>query len=211
VKLENSFEVPASPEQTWELLNDVPRVVPCMPGAELTEVVDDDTFKAKMHVKLGPIALQFATDVVRDSVDEASRTTRMSAKARELKGRGGAQATIESSLEPVGTGTRVTIVTELALQGAVAQYGRGVVADVSNQLVKRFADCLADQLGEGGPGAAADASPAASVEGDGAATAAASPSRSATPTPRQPVEAVGGLGLLLRALFRPVLRIFGRR
>ena len=110
MRLENSFEVPASPEQTWALLNDVPRVVPCMPGAELTDVVGDDAWKATMHVKLGPIALQFATDVKRESADVAARRITLSTKAREAKGRGGATATIESSLEPAGAGTKVTIV-----------------------------------------------------------------------------------------------------
>ena len=100
MRLENTFEVPAPPEQAWELLNDVPRVVPCMPGAELTETVDENTWKATMHVKLGPIALQFGTDVTRKAQDEAARTTTLQASARELKGRGGATAMIESTLEP---------------------------------------------------------------------------------------------------------------
>src|SRR5919201_5269947 len=188
MRLENTFDVPAPPEEAWALLNDVPRVVPCMPGAELTEVVDDSTWKATMHVRLGPIALQFGTDVTHESMDEAARRTILKAKARELKGRGGAQATIDSSLEPTAEGTRVTIVTDLSLQGAVAQYGRGVVADVSNQLVTRFAECLADELRSAAP-ASAPAAPAGE------------------PAPRA-VEPVGGLALLLRALLRPVLRLF---
>jgi carbon monoxide dehydrogenase subunit G len=197
MRLENTFEVPAPPEQAWELLNDVPRVIPCMPGAELTETIDENTWKATMHVKLGPIALQFGTDVTRQALDEAGRVTTLQARARELKGRGGATATIESTLEPAGAGTKVTIVTDLTLQGAVAQYGRGVVADVSNQLVKRFAECIGAQLQDSG-GAVAEA-PAG---GNGAAAAPSSPSA--------PVEAVGGVGLLLRALFRPLLRLLGR-
>jgi len=82
VRLENSFEVSASPDAAWRLLNDVPRVIPCMPGAALDEVVDDDTFKVTMHVKLGPVALQFASDVTRKGADEAARRTTMAAKAR---------------------------------------------------------------------------------------------------------------------------------
>jgi carbon monoxide dehydrogenase subunit G len=195
VRLENSFEVPASPEQTWELLNDVPRVVPCMPGAELTEVVDENTFKAKMHVKLGPIALQFATDVKREAADEAARKTTLSTKAREMKGRGGASATIESSLEPAGAGTRVTIVTDLQMQGAVAQYGRGVVPDVANQLVGQFAQNLASQLDRGGGEGGTPA------EASGAAPASAP----------APVKPVGGLGLILRALFRPLTGLIHHR
>jgi uncharacterized protein len=210
MRLENSFEVPAPPEQAWELLNDVPRVVPCMPGAELTETIDENTWKATMHVKLGPIALQFGTDVTRQAADEAARTTTLQAKARELKGRGGATATIESTLAPAGTGTHVTIVTDLTLQGAVAQYGRGVVADVSNQLVKRFADCIAAQLQQGGGTTSTGAEATESATGsDGAGD----PPPAAGPVPPpQParVEPVGGGALLLRAVFRPILRLFGR-
>jgi carbon monoxide dehydrogenase subunit G len=148
VKLENSFEVPASEQAAWELMMDVPRVVPCMPGAELTETVSEDAWKANMNVKLGPIALTFATDVTREAVDEAGRSVTLGAKARETRGRGGAQARIQSSLTQVDAGTRIDIVTDLTLSGAVAQYGRGIVQDVSAQLVSRFADCLKAQLVE---------------------------------------------------------------
>ena len=146
MKLENSFEVPAQPEQVWDLLMDVHRVIPCMPGATLDEEIDDTTWKATMAVKLGPIALSFKTDVKRDEADAAARKTRLSAKAREARGRGNASATIDSSLTPQNGGTRVDIATDLTLAGAVAQYGRGLVEDVSSQLVGQFADCLEKQL-----------------------------------------------------------------
>ena len=146
MRLENSFHVQAPPEQAWALLLDVPRVIPCMPGAELVEAVDGRTWKAKMSVKLGPIALAFGTDVTLDEADEAARIVRMSAKARELRGRGGGEATIESRLAAADGGTTVSILTEMALTGAVAQYGRGIVQDVSSQLVRKFAECLQAQL-----------------------------------------------------------------
>jgi uncharacterized protein len=146
VKLENSFEVPARPEQVWDLLMDVHRVIPCMPGAKLDEEIDDTTWKATMAVTLGPIALSFKTDVKREEADAAARKTRLSAKAREARGRGNAAATIDSSLTPQNGGTRVDIATDLTLAGAVAQYGRGLVEDVSSQLVGQFADCLEKQL-----------------------------------------------------------------
>jgi carbon monoxide dehydrogenase subunit G len=146
MRLENSFEVDASPEAAWGLLMDVPRIIPCMPGAQLEEVVDESSWKAKMNVKLGPIALTFATDVTREGVDEAARRATLSANARELRGRGVGRATIESSLTALDSGTRVDIVTDLTLSGAVAQYGRGVVHDVSAQLVRSFAECLQKQL-----------------------------------------------------------------
>jgi uncharacterized protein len=197
VKLENEFEVQASPEATWDLLNDVPQVIPCMPGAQLDEMIDDQNFKVTMHVRLGPVALQFATDVKRESVDEAARSTTLSARARDVKGRGGATATIESSLEPAGGGTRVKIVTDLQMQGTLASTGRGIVGDVANQLTQRFAECLASQLRP---------APEAATNGGGPAPAEAEAAQQAAP-----VQPIGGLGLVLRALFRPLLRLFGRR
>jgi carbon monoxide dehydrogenase subunit G len=146
MRLENSFDVPATPESAWELLLDIPRVIPCMPGATLDEVVADDAWKATMKVKVGPIGLTFATDVRREEADEEARRIKLAAKARELRNRGNANATIESSLMAVDGGTRVDIVTEVALTGTVAQYGRGMIQDISSQLVDSFARCLQAQL-----------------------------------------------------------------
>jgi len=180
VRIESSFEVPAAPDEVWALLMDVPRVVPCMPGAELIETIDDSTWKTKMSVKLGPMTLGFTADVKREEADEAARLVRLTAKARELRGRGGAGATVESTLTDLGTGTRVSVVTNLTLSGAVAQYGGPVVKDVSAQLVSRFADCLREQL-ESAP-----------------------PEEGAAPTPPAAPRPVSGLGLLLRALGRTI-------
>jgi uncharacterized protein len=184
VKLENSFDVSAPPEQAWALLMDVPRVIPCMPGATLEEAVDEENWKATMAVKLGPISLSFKTDVRREEVDEVAQRATLSAKAREARGRGNASATIESSLTPHNGGTRVDIVTDLQLAGAVAQYGRGLVQDVSSQLVTQFADCLKAQLAAS-PQEAADAMKADS-------------------------KPVSGLRLGLSALWRSFRRLLGR-
>jgi carbon monoxide dehydrogenase subunit G len=180
MRLENAFDVPARPEHAWRLLNDVPRVVPCMPGAELVEVTGENAWKAKLHVKLGPIALQFLADIAREQMDEASGRVVLAVKARESKGRGSADATLESRLAPAGEGTHVDIATELALRGAVAQYGRGIVADVAGNLTEQFARCIAAKLAE------ASAEPA-SVD------------------PQAPAP-VGGLRLMLGALWRSVFR-----
>jgi hypothetical protein len=146
MKLENAFEVPAPPEDAWKLLIDVPRMIPCMPGATLTETIDQETWKALMAVKLGPISLSFDTEVRQEHLDESAREARLSANAREKRGRGAAQAVIESRLAPLDGGTRIEITTDLALSGPVAQYGRGLIEDVSTQLVRSFADCLKAQL-----------------------------------------------------------------
>jgi uncharacterized protein len=185
VKLENSFEVPAPPERAWALLMDVPRIIPCMPGATLDETVDDEHWKATMAVKLGPISLSFKTDVTREETDEAARRAKLSAKAREARGRGNASAMIESSLTPQNGGTKVDIVTDLQLAGAVAQYGRGLVEDVSSQIVGQFADCLKKQL-------------------------VASPEEAAAAVEAQS-RPVGGLRLGLGAFWRSLTRVFRRR
>lgn len=148
MKLENSFQVDAPAEKAWELLLDVPRIVPCMPGATLDETVDDSNWKATMVVKIGPIGLTFATDVERKEVDEAAKRVTLGASARETRNRGRASATIESSLASADGGTRVDIVTDLSLSGTVAQYGRGMIEDISTQMVTSFAQCLQAQLGE---------------------------------------------------------------
>lgn len=148
MRLENSFEVTAPVEAAWRLLNDVPAVVPCMAGAELVEVAGENAWKAKLRVKLGPIALQFLADVTREQMDETAGRVVLAAKAREAKGRGSAEATIESTLTATGNGTRVDIATELTLHGAVAQYGRGVVADVASRLTTQFAECIAAKLAD---------------------------------------------------------------
>jgi carbon monoxide dehydrogenase subunit G len=185
VKIESSFQVGVPPDHAWAVLMDVPRVIPCMPGTELTEVVDENTWKAKMAVKLGPVGLEFATDVTREHADEAARSARLAARARETKGRGAGQATIDTSLAAVDGGTRVDVVTDLRLSGKVAQYGRGMIEDVSSRLVDEFAQCLRRQL---------EAKPAA----ESVATA---------PAPPRPVGGLRlGLGALVRALLRPLKR-----
>ena len=185
MKLENSFTVDASEEAAWTLLMDVPRIVPCMPGASLDEVVDDTHWKATMQVKLGPIGLTFATDVERTEANESAKRVVLKANARDVRNRGRAEATIESSLAPANGATRVDLVTDLALTGTVAQFGRGLVQDISSQLVTSFADCLQAQL-------------------------SAAPKGAAEPTVAQ-AKPVGGISLFFGAMRRKLARLFRRR
>jgi carbon monoxide dehydrogenase subunit G len=146
VEIKNSFEVPVGVDSTWRLLTDVEKVAACMPGAELTEMSDDGTYKGKVKVKVGPISLSFAGEARFEEMDESSKVMRMKAKGKEMRGRGAAEATVTSVLTPSGTSTAVDITTDLQLSGAVAQYGRNMVSDVSTHLVGQFADCLKSQL-----------------------------------------------------------------
>lgn len=187
MRLEHDFSVAAPLERVWDLLLDVPLVVPCMPGAELLETVDGERWKAKLSVKLGPVQLVFAADVERELVDPGARRVVLVTRAREVRGRGGAQARIESSLAPEGGGTRVELVTDVALSGAAAQFGSAVVQDVSRQLVARFAACLEQRF----------EAPSSSTESAaGAEPARAEPS--AAP--------VAGLRLVLPAMLRTLAR-----
>jgi carbon monoxide dehydrogenase subunit G len=148
LKLEHGFEVPASPDQTLELLLDAERVVPCMPGAKLLEVVDDRTWKAELEIKLGPVAMQFLADVKMLELDETAKTVKLGVSARDTRGKGGAEGTVDSALQAAdGGGTKVAMQTDLRFSGQAAQLGRpGVVKDVSNKLVGQFAECIKGQL-----------------------------------------------------------------
>ena len=165
MQLENRFEVAASPEAAWTLLNDVPAVLPCMPGAELLEVVDADTWKAKLQVRLGPISLQFLADLSRERAEHQERQAVISVDAREAKGRGKAGATITSTVEEAPGGSRVSIVTELALRGPLAQYGRPIVAPVAEQLTEQFAACISQKLAAAPSEHAQEAVPTTPSEG----------------------------------------------
>src|SRR5262245_13993044 len=126
MEFDNSFEVPLPPAQAWKVLLDIERIAPCMPGAELTEVLGNNSYKGRINVKLGPVALTFAGTVKFEEIDEANRTARVSAQGTDAKGRGGANAASMFRLEPAGSGTKVLVHSNLTLSGAVAQYGRGV-------------------------------------------------------------------------------------
>src|SRR5581483_629686 len=121
-------------------------VLPCMPGAELVEVVDDDRWKARLQVRLGPISLQFLADLSRETADLPERSAVISVEAREARGRGTARASITSTVEEAPGGASVSIVTELALRGPLAQYGRPIVAPVAEQLTEQFAGCISQKL-----------------------------------------------------------------
>ena len=153
MKLENDFTVPASIDEAWAFLLDVPRVAPCLPGATVEPETDEDgTYKGAMKLKIGPITAQYKGTVKIQSADEATHTVAMRAQAKDARGQGSASATITSTMEETAEGTKVSVVTDMRVTGPAAQFGRGVMQDVSAKLMGRFADCLADeaQRGQGG-------------------------------------------------------------
>jgi len=123
MKLENAFEVPTSPTETLHVLLDAERVVPCLPGAELLEQVDERTWKAAMKVKLGPVGLDFANDVRITEIDEEAGIVKMAVNGRDTRGKGAADADVVSRLIAIdGGGTRVEMSTDLRLSGQAAQF-----------------------------------------------------------------------------------------
>jgi carbon monoxide dehydrogenase subunit G len=149
MEFDNAFEVPLPVEDAWKVLMDIRRIAPCMPGAELTDVVDDRTYKGKIAVRLGPVALSFAGTVKFDEIDDANHSAKVSAQGNDAKGRGGANAVAGFRLEPAGDGSKVLVHTNLTLSGSVAQYGRGVgiIQMTAAQIITQFANNLKAQLG----------------------------------------------------------------
>jgi hypothetical protein len=198
VEIKNSFNVPLAPAETWRVLMDIPRIVPCMPGAELLEQIDDRTYKGKVSVKLGPVALSFVGTAQFETIDEAKQYARATAQGTDAKGRGGAAATINFQMVPASDGTRVDVTTDMTLTGSVAQYGRatGIIQGVSTQLLNQFTANLKRSLMVSEPGAAASGAPS---QAGFRATAAVQP---ATP--------ISGFGLFARVIWDAVKQLFGR-
>jgi len=158
VELTNEFRVDVPPEEAWAVLTDVERIAPCMPGAQLQEV-EGEEYRGVVKVKVGPITAQYkgtATFLEQD----APRRAVLRAEGREALGQGRATATITAELAADGDGTAVTLTTDLAISGKVAQFGRGMLADVSTALVGQFVECLgATVLAAGGAAAPAATAP----------------------------------------------------
>lgn len=204
MEFDNSFDVPVPVDQAWDLMMDIERIAPCVPGAELTEVVDDKTYKGKISVKLGPVALTFNGQTTFEEIDPANHTAKLKAQGTDAKGRGGAHAKVNFHMEPSDVGTRVLIHTNLQLSGTVAQYGRGVgmIADLAQQIIAQFADSLEKNV--------IAQEQAASAEGHGAGSGAGQ-AAPAPITPAAPVQ-MGGMGfkILWNAILRGIKGLFGR-
>jgi carbon monoxide dehydrogenase subunit G len=164
MKIENSFRVDLPMESPWMTLLDIPSLVPCMPGATLLAVEDERSYRGQVKVKLGPVSVAFRGRSRLVEVDETQHLVRATASGTEEKGRGSAQADVSFRLSPDGSGTRVNVVSDIALAGAVAQYGRaqGVIADVAQVMIDTFAQNLSRTIESTRPtGAAPTAEPAA--------------------------------------------------
>lgn len=192
MRIDDEFRVSVPVEAAWRVLLDLERIAPCLPGAQLDEV-DGDEYRGKVKVKVGPITAQYQGSAKLDAVDEANRSVIIRAVGRDSRGAGNASATISATMRADGDATIVTLGTDLAITGKVAQLGRGVLADVSEKLLAEFVDNLerdvltADAIATSGGGAERAAAPAA------------------RPREAEPVDLVGVAGVPLARRVVPVV------
>jgi carbon monoxide dehydrogenase subunit G len=224
VELTNEFRVGVAVEQAWAVLTDLERIAPCMPGAELQEV-EGDEYRGIVKVKVGPITAQYKGAASFVEIEAPHRAV-LRAEGRETRGQGGASALVTAVLAPDGDGTKVTVSTDLTVTGKVAQFGRGVLADVSAKLLTQFVECLeATVLGSQDPPEATPAAAVAEKAGEAAAAAAdagaeapaaagAAAGEEAPPgvrriesAPTEPVDLVGAAGVPVAKRVAPAVAI----
>ena len=211
MQIENSFEVAAPPERVFAFLLDVNRVVGCVPGAELSEVVDPTTFKGKVKIKVGPVTVAYAGTARITDRDEAARTATLEGEGRETTGPGNARAKASMRVEESGAGSRVTVSTDFTVAGRVAQFGRGLMEDVSKSLVAQMAACIKSQLETAEQPPAAPADHPVTTLGDAAGGFSAPPAAAPRPAPPAPAaKPVNALGLLWSVLVARLKALFGR-
>jgi uncharacterized protein len=180
--ISNDFEVAQPVAKVWEFFGDIPRVAACLPGAQLTENLGDDKYAGRVAVRMGPIRLQFAGTAEITERDEAGKRIVVHATGAEERGRGQASMTVTAALTPAGHGTKVAVTQDLQLAGAAAQYGRGMISDVTAVLMRDFSANMASQI--------------AAQERGVTVQAAAAPA--------------GGLAIGLRAALMALRRVFRR-
>lgn len=194
MELSNEFEVAAPLDQAWAVLTDLERIAPCLPGAQLQEV-EGDEYRGIVKVKVGPITAQYKGAATFVEKDDANKKAVLKADGRDTRGAGNASAFITAQLTSVGDRTKVEVKTDLTVTGKVAQFGRGVMADVSAKLMGQFADNLEKLLeedaaatptaAESAPAAAAAPTDTASAEAPASAAEAAAPAAPASTGPRK--------------------------
>jgi uncharacterized protein len=206
MEFDNSFEVPLPPAEAWKVLLDIEGIAPCMPGAELSEVLGENSYKGKINVRLGPVALTFAGVVKVEDIDNDKHSARVAAQGTDAKGRGGAQAASVFRLEPAGSGCKVLVHTNLNLSGAVAQYGRGVgiIQATATQLMNQFAKNLKEKLA---PGRA----PAATVAPSAAAPPSQPPPVARPAASASPAKPIAGFSLLATVIWNWITGLFRRQ
>lgn len=167
MKINNEFTVEAPIQQAWDTMLNLERIAPCLPGAAIQEEKDEGEYDGTMKVKIGPITANYKGTVKFEEVDEGNHRAVLQATGRDARGQGTASATIVSTLQEEGEGTKVSVETDMKLTGRAAQFGRGIAQDVATKMLDQFASCLEEEI-TGGPeegAAAATAEPAGEENG----------------------------------------------
>src|SRR5260221_13553196 len=209
MEITDSFRVSTPIDATWKVMLDIEGIAPCMPGAQLQEV-DGDEYRGVVKVKVGPITAKYKGWARLAEVDEPNRRIVIDASGRDTRGQGNAKATIVVTMTPEGGGTKVDVATDLSITGKVAQFGRGVLVDVSSKLMGQFVENVErDVLSAAGGGDTSHAggayeqalesvappatqSPAAGASTTAASTTAASTTAASTSGPRRVDSPEGG-------------------
>jgi carbon monoxide dehydrogenase subunit G len=210
MEFDNAFEVPLPPAEAWPLLMDIRGIAPCMPGAQLTDVIDDRNYKGNISVRLGPVALTFAGVVTFEEIDDINHSARVRAQGTDAKGRGSAQAKATFKLEPSAAGSKVLVHTDLTLSGSVAQYGRGVgmIQATAAALMNQFANALKAQIAQRRPAGPAAATPALDPAPGTPSPAAKLPHAAKPPQAAKPIS---GFTLMMQVLWNSIRGLFGGR
>ena len=181
--INNDFDVAQPVAKVWEFFDDIPRVAACLPGATLTENLGDDKYGGQVAVRMGPVKLQFAGTAEITERDEAAKRIVVNAAGADQRGRGQASMVVTATLSQAGAGTKVAVSQDLQLSGAAAQYGRGMISDVTAVLMRDFSVNLANQI-------------AAAERGEQSVQASAAPA--------------GGLAIGMRAVLMALARVYRR-
>ncbi len=215
MQFSNTFEVSLPPAAAWKTLMDIPKIAPCMPGAELTEVVDPDTYKGKVAVRMGPVVLAFAGTARFEARDDVEHTARVKAQGNDAKGRGGANALVNFRLEPSSAGSKVVIDTDLNLSGSVAQYGRsaGMIQTIAAQLIGQFSKSLEKQIAQSPAETVVASIPLVAAGGEATTTEyptlANELERTPASAPLQPAaKPIGGFSLMINVLWAAIVGLF---
>jgi carbon monoxide dehydrogenase subunit G len=220
VELTNEFSVSVPVDQAWAVLTDLERIAPCMPGAQLQEI-EGEEYRGVVKVKVGPITAQYKGAATFQERDDTAHRAVIRAEGRDTRGQGNASATITATLEPEGEGTHVKVLTDLTVSGKVAQFGRGVLVDVSAKLLDQFVAALEADVLAGGP-AATPPTPTAAPSPGAATLAPTTSATSATPAangaastgprkidskPAEPVDLLGTAGSPMAKRIGPIVGV----
>jgi hypothetical protein len=187
VIITSDFEVAEPVETVWHFFDDIPQVASCLPGAELTKDLGDDQYEGRVAIRMGPVRMQFNGTAHITERDEAAKRIVVNAAGADEKGRGQAAMVVSATLSPRGRGTKVAVTQDLQLSGAAAQYGRGMISDVSAILIRDFSATMQDRIGRLERGESAEQIAAAAAGGS-----------------------VGGFTIAMRAARMALMRVFAR-